>query len=56
MTAEKTFPNHRKVYYYSPRDKHIAYRVLAPGASRALQFMGFDSAEEAEQHFVKNYL
>ncbi|HOW83156.1 MAG TPA: hypothetical protein PK573_11395 [Spirochaetota bacterium] len=56
MTAEKIFPNYRKIYYYSRGNSYISFRVTAPGSKSPLQFMHFDTAEQAELYFMENYL
>lgn len=58
MTAERIYPYSRKVYYYNYNDgnTHISFRLFGEGCSPALQFIFFDSPDEAKQYFERELL
>ncbi len=56
MVAERIFPNHRKLYSYQKGNSYISYRVFSEGCTQALQFIRFDSPEEAEEYFMQELL
>jgi hypothetical protein len=51
MLKEHLHPHYRKVYRHEPEDSYISYRLEGPSCTKAVQFIHFNTPQEATKYF-----